>query len=201
MPGPGSGRYTTHVPSDTASRSRFTSRRDRYNARSVTASGPAGDFYGITDTNLTNATVAASLLTVAQSKLKPGIQTGDLDMFNNGVDMNYTGTTSPTGFGPPEGSNDEVGWRKPGDPVNNFVPDPRSPGASGTDAVNVSPVTTAPADAITPEVVKPNYVTTSPNIQQPLAQYQSTPLGSDLKVGKNPVRSGNQNDSGPPGGF
>ena len=61
-----------------------------------------------------------------------GIQSGDMGMFPNGVDLNYAytvGVVAPAA--PPDVS--KVKWTNPGDPANPYIPDITSPQNLGTD--------------------------------------------------------------------
>ena len=85
------------------------------------------------------------------------------------VDLTYqnrTGTTTPPGETLP----DEV-FAAPGGPMNRYVPNLQSPGASGTDAVRVEGTDMTENPRLTPEEVVGNVqVQDNPNLAQPANQ-------------------------------
>jgi len=167
MSGPGKGRYTNYTPLDVKSKARYDARYSLFNAKS---SNDSGKFPVNADTLAANA----------KALLSAG--TGDAQMFPQGVQMNYSGA---------QAFNTEN--KRAGDPSNAYVPDISSPGATGTDAVNVAPHGPEKIDAT---IMKPNHSAPTAKVgqnannlgtQSPVVTSTaigSIPIGTDLTIGK-----------------
>jgi hypothetical protein len=187
MSGPGSGRYTTYVPT--------ASPRNEMLSKLFNAKSPKGDIYGKAyETN--NAAAAASAVTRAIDNDKgmlpaDNTQAGDLSMFPNGVKFNFSDAPNVA----------NVKWDSPkfspsgvvtnfGGPANAYVPDISSPGAGKTQGIDkdVDP-------KITTADIKPDYTpgspgtgTTSPSTTSPLIGASSLTVGGKtLVMGKSSV--------------
>lgn len=197
MSGPGKGRYTTYV--DKASK-RNSLLWKLFNKK---APNESGVFYGGQEPSI-NSVAAAAVVARAKANVngegvgglfpENGLQSGDIQMFPDGVNLKYTGTTAS-----PVPNLADVKWdsqksnfsglptTNSGGPANAYVPDLTSPGPKktlGTDK-DVDP-------AITAEDIKPNYVpaapgtgTVSPSNTSPKIGGGS--LGSELTKGKSSV--------------
>jgi hypothetical protein len=86
------------------------------------------------------------------SQLKPDASRDVNPMFPKGVNLAFQGAED-VDIQPSVGT---VKWEKAGDPANPYVPDVRSPGASGNDSVNLAPQDSDPS--ITPGMIKPVYI-------------------------------------------
>lgn len=165
MSGPGSGRYTNYKPLDTASKARYDARYALFNAKSANDRGKFP---------------VDTLVADAKNLLSAG--KGDAQMFPQGVQMNYSGAQA---F--------DTTKNRAGDPANAYVPDISSPGATGTDAVNVAPhgPTKIAASDMKPNHSAPTTVvgqnannlgTQSPAVTS--NSIGSIPIGTDLTMGK-----------------
>jgi hypothetical protein len=161
---PGSGRYTTFVPSNA------TAEQQKKIAR-LKKNFPGGleDLYEGKSSNIDAAKAASDRAVAELNKGK-----GDPDMFGTGVSMNF-GEAPQT---------QDVVWKDPGDPANPYVPDLTSPGPGKTDGTDKDS-----DPEIKPEDVKPNFDsknptvnTTSPSATAP--RLGSFSLGQDLEKGK-----------------
>ena len=127
MSKPGSGRYTRYVPVDSP-RNRLL--RELFNKKA----GDSANLYGGHDQtdNIKAAEAAVARAVDNTTGLSPanGLQSGDPDMFPQGVKLNYSGETLGTGA-PPDPS--EIKWKKGGDPIGAYMPDISSPGPGITD--------------------------------------------------------------------
>lgn len=162
---PGSGRYTTYLPTKTVKTDRLSK---------LFKGGLSGLYSGKEN----NSDAAAAAVAVAKSVLTGK---GDQDLFGNGVDL---------GFGVNDGTvpnTTEVKWSKAGDPANPYVADLSSPGPGKTDGIDKD------ADPkLAPEDIKPNFDsknpsvnTTSPSATAP--RLGSISLGENLQRGKSSV--------------
>jgi len=176
MSGPGQGRYTTYVP-NASDKNKMLSKL--FNERSPNGRGEIyGAAYQTDPAAAAKSTVdrATANVTNGVGGVIPadGIQTGDINMFPTGVNLNFEG-------GPNTG---DVKWQNPGDPANGYVPDLSSPGAGRTDPTqkDVDP-------GIKPADVKPNYVagTLGSGTQAPSALSVKSPIGKNLVMGKSSV--------------
>jgi hypothetical protein len=142
MGNPGSGRYTAYVGPALLNK-RYAMLNTLFNARS-----PKGDIYenaGVND----NVTAAANVVKYA-GKFFTGNVKGN-DMFSLGVDLNFG--DAPTLA--------DVKAGAIGGPVNSFVPNLSSPGASAGDVTNIVPIAST---AIAPIDLNSRYLA-SPTIQ------------------------------------
>lgn len=89
-----------------------------------------------TDSEGTKATVVEIAQVYLRASKTNGIATGDLGMFPNNVDLKYQGRG--LAYGPPGDTLDEKDLKKPGAPLNAFVPDITAPGpAAGASTTSV----------------------------------------------------------------
>ena len=186
MSGPGSGRYTTYVPT--------ASTKNELLSKLFNAKSPNGDIYDKAyQTDL--AAAASAAVKIATDKTKGmlpvgGLQTGDINMFPNGVKLNYADAPNVA----------DVKWdsakfspsgvvTNAGGPANAYVPDISSPGAGKTDGVqkDVNP-------NISAKDLKPDYVpaapgtgTTSPNSTSPTIGTSTLGSGRKLVMGRSSV--------------
>ena len=182
---PGSGRYTTYVPVDSP---RNKMLRELFNKKA----GDAGALYGDPD-QTNNIDAAAVVLARAKDDSKgiipaSGHQSGDPDMFTQGVKLDYTGEVD--GVSAPDLS--EVKWKKPGDPIGGYVPDISSPGPGKTDGVQKdNPEITQ--EEVYADVTGKSYLPGA-NTASPKASSEkignTASLGSDLEKGKSSSSTG-----------
>lgn len=179
MSSPGSGRYTTYVP---VASPRNTLLSKLFNGRAA-ADQAAGVIYGKADQTNNKDAAAAAVATATGAKgiAPPGKQTGDLDMFPEGVDLSF-GKTHKDDL-----DVSKVAWQKAGDPANAYVPDITSPGPGKT-----SPMDKNADPKISVADLKPNYQpgapgtgTASPSTTSPALG--DTPIGKPLTMGKSSV--------------
>lgn len=132
MSSPGSGRYTRYVPKST---DRSILLKKLFNDKA----GEAGKIYGNAapgDFAAAAAAAVASARANAAGETPAGIlpangrQSGDPEMFPDGVMLDYSGVID--GVSAPNPS--DVVWRRGGDPISAHVPDVTSPGPGITDA-------------------------------------------------------------------
>lgn len=126
----------------------------------------------------------ARLTTVARAKayLTPKHQAGDVGLFPNGVNLDFTGDTqSPPNF-------EDVKWQKAGDPALPYAPDVRSPGPGVTSAEVSEILQSKPTDTVA-DVVGDGYVPGAPGTstkspaQTTPAIARSNDLGQGNKLG------------------
>ncbi len=143
-----------------------------------------GIFNGKTEDETREMVVAAGNTILRAQRVS-----GDPSMFPEGVNMDYTGTST---ISPPNGSINVDGN---GDPMNAFIPDVSSPGPgkSGASATELGELRTdgVHKDAsknpkLDPKEYKPNYVP-SISTKQPAGSvvYQKNVLGEDNKFDTN----------------
>jgi hypothetical protein len=154
MTAPGRGRYTTYV--QPGPNPRNTLLWKLFNKK---APNDAGVFYGgqepTDNVAAANAVVARATANVVNGVggLFPanGIQSGDHDMFPNGVKLTFA--DAPDLDDPQTG----VKWSRAGDPANPYVPDLSSPGPGRTNGIDKD---------VNPEIseanIKPNYTSGAP---------------------------------------
>lgn len=176
MSGPGSGRYTAYVPA--------ASPRNEMLSKLFNAKSEKGDIYGKAyQTDLTAA--AAEVIKKATDNEKglvpaDGTQAGDINMFPEGVKINFSGAPDIP---------KEVKWKRPGDAANAYVPDLSSPGAGKTLGIEKE---------VDPKIevndIKPNYVpgapdtgTVSPALTSPALGSPPLSIGKKLIMGKSSV--------------
>lgn len=186
MSGPGSGRYTTYVPT--------ASSKNELLSKLFNAKSPTGDVYGKAyQTDLAAAAnVAVAAATDKTKGMLPigGLQTGDINMFPNGVKLNY-------GEAPNVG---DVKWdsakfspsgvvTNSGGPANSYVPDISSPGAGRTEGVQKDVNPNVSAKDIKPDYVAgaPGTGTTSPNATSPTIGTSTLGAGRRLVMGRSSI--------------
>lgn len=113
----GTGRYTKFAAEAS---DKNTLLNKIFHSEHPTLKSPTQDLVG-KEVEVRDQTVA-----LANEKLVPSHQIGDLGHFPTGVDLDYT--TAPT--------MEDVKWTKPGDPANPYTPDITSPGPGRTDGVD-----------------------------------------------------------------
>lgn len=186
MSGPGSGRYTTYVPA--------ASPKNEMLSKLFNAKSPNGDFYGKSyQTDV--AAAAAAVVATATDKDKgllpsDGTQAGDINMFPNGVRLNFADAPNladvkwdSTKFSPSGVVTNSGG------PANSYAPDISSPGVGKTLGIDKD------ADPkISVSDLKPNYVpgapgtgTVSPSSTSPTIGTSTLNAGKRLVMGKSSV--------------
>lgn len=179
MSKPGSGRYTTFVPVDSP-RNRLL--RELFNKKA----GDKGIIYGDAD-QTDNAKAAAAAVSRAKDNttgINPenGHQSGDPDMFPQGVKLDYSGEVDGVSLPNPT----DVKWKKGGDPIGAYMPDVSSPGPGITDGTQKDNPGVTQEEAYADVKGKPfvsDANTASPKIaSQKVAAGAS--LGKDLEKGK-----------------
>lgn len=179
MSKPGSGRYTRYVPVDSP-RNRLL--RELFNKKA----GDKGDLYGGHD-QTDNIQAAAAVLARAKDNstgINPvsGLQTGDPEMFPQGVKLNYSGEVD--GVSVPDPS--DVKWKKGGDPIGAYMPDVSSPGPGITDGTQKDDPGVTQEQAYTDIKGKP--FVSDANTASPVVSSQKVSsgaaLGQDLEKGK-----------------
>ena len=130
MSKPGDGRYTNYTPVQKDSSDRMMRRIAFYNAQST-----VGNIYNNTgDIPVIDRAAAAANVTTAAKGYFQGVVAGDKDFFPKDVDLS---------FGKAPDLNDATHvaaiQSKLGGPANAYVPNLTSPGATGTDKVNLAP--------------------------------------------------------------
>jgi len=121
MANPGSGRYTTYVGPSSLNK-RYAMLNTLFNARSS-----QGDIYENAGVNSND--IAAANVAKYAGDFFAGVVKGN-DMFPLGVDLNFGNAPNL----------EDVKAGKIGGPVNSFVPNLSSPGASGGEATNIVPI-------------------------------------------------------------
>lgn len=130
MSKPGGGRYTNYTPVKKDSSDRMMRRIAFYNAQSK-----VGNIYGNTgDIPVMDRDTAATNVTEAVKGYFQGTVAGDTDFFPKGVDLSF-------GEAPDLKDAAHVSsiQSAAGGPANAYVPNLTSPGATGTDKVNLTP--------------------------------------------------------------
>lgn len=164
----GNGKYTQYAP---PMGDRNTLLNKLFRSSDANQKPIAQDLVGKED-DVRKATVA-----IAQANLQPSHQTGDLNLFPNGVDLNFSGAPNPA----------DVKWTNPGDPENAYTPDISSPGPGKTEGTD---------KAVDPQIkvsdLKPAYVPGAPGTgtRAPLATVAKLVAASLLGV------QGKMGDSG-----
>lgn len=143
------------------------------------AANEAGIFYGEANASVEKA--SSTIVERAISLIARG--EGDRSMFPTGVKMDYSDAPSLI---------DDVKFSKAGDPSNPFVPDLRSPGATGVDGVvNVDPKARANDPELSIAAVKPNMIVGVPQKFDADAGTVGTgtvsPASTSSTVGKFPI--------------
>lgn len=156
---PGSGRYTTYIP---------TNNQKRVFLNRLFKGGMSALYDGATS-NADAATAAANRFI---GEFKKGV--GDVDLFGNGVDMSYSEAPDTT----------EVKWKNPGDPANPYIPDLSSPGPGKTDGTDKDVDPQIQTTDIKPKFdpSNPTVNTTSPSATSP--RLGTFSLGENLEGGK-----------------
>jgi hypothetical protein len=116
----GQGKYTAYVPVA----SNRNSRLGQLFKGNETAENPFASTMDSGD----NETARQETIARAEELLRPDKQTGDLQHFPDGVNMNYEGTQALDIPNLPD-----VKWESASDPANPYMPDPTSPGPGITD--------------------------------------------------------------------
>lgn len=135
----------------------------------------------------------AQAIEAAKQYVVPASQTGDLNIFPNGVNLDYSG--DPNGITAPDTKEGgDVKWQKAGDPANPFTPDLRSPGPGSTDAPSADNLQTDPNISVA-DVQGAGYVpgapgtgTKSPAKSGPEV-YDNAQLGKTQKLGDSGANS------------
>lgn len=142
---PGKGKYTQYAPpsSDKNTLLNKLFKSNDANLRPITQ-----DLVGQEEAAI------SAVIDIAIEKLQPAKQAGDMRMFPQGVDLNYSYASVDPAVTP---NLEKVEWKNAGDPANSYVPDISSPGPGKTDGVDKS---------TNPEIksvdIKPNYVPGAP---------------------------------------
>lgn len=179
MSKPGSGRYTTYVPVDSP-RNRLL--RELFNKKA----GDKGNLYGDPD-QTDNIKAAAAVVARAKDNatgISPegGHQSGDPDMFPQGVKLDYSGEVDGVSLPDPA----DIKWKKAGDPIGAFMPDVSSPGPGNTDGTQKENPGITQEEAYTDVKGKP--FVSDANTASPKATAQkiagSGTVGQNLEKGK-----------------
>jgi hypothetical protein len=152
---PGSGRYTTYLPTSNPSK--------RVYLNKLFKGGMSALYEGAT----TNAEAATAAVNRAVTELSKGI--GDVDLFGNGVSMKFENAPDTT----------TVEWKNPGDPANPYVPDLSSPGPGKTEGVDKD---TNPQIETTD--IKPKFDPSNPTVNTTSPSATSERLGT-FSLGEN----------------
>lgn len=141
----GKGKYTQYAPPSSEKNTRLNK---LFKSNDSTLKPIVQDLVG------QEIKVREAVIEIAKAKLQPAKQDGDISMFPQGVDMNYTYASVDPAAAP---NIEKVEWKNAGDPANPYMPDVSSPGPGNTDGVDKS---------VNPEIktvdVKPNYVPGAP---------------------------------------
>ena len=158
---PGSGRYTTYVPTITAKTTYL---------QKLFKGGLAGLYDGQTSNIAAAAAASANAVKLIDGK-------GDPDLFGAGVAFGY-GDAPKTS---------DVKWANPGDPANPYVPDLSSPGPGKTDGVEKDVNPQIKTTDIKPnfDPGNPTVNTTSPSSTSP--RLGTLSVGEELQLGKSSV--------------
>jgi hypothetical protein len=160
---PGSGRYTTYVPTKSPRTERLF-KLFKFGAP---------DIYGGAESNKDAAAVTAA----TAKALFDGTVKGDPDMFGTGVSLSHVTAPNTT----------EVKWSAAGDPANPYTPDLTSPGPGKTEGTDKDADPGLKSTDIKPnfDPGNPTVNTTSPSATS--ARVGSLSLGENLIPGKSSV--------------
>lgn len=144
----GTGKYTVYAP---PASDKNTLLNKLFNSKDAVVKSPTQDLVGKEND------ARAAIIAIAQANLTPAHQQGDLGMFPNGIDLDFSGQSAS--IQPPntvEGK--DVTWTRAGDPANSYIPDISSPGPGKTEGLDKSE-----DPKIAAKDIKPNYVPGAPN--------------------------------------
>ena len=172
------GRYTTYVGGVATDARKLLSK--------LFPAGPFAKEVTAGDEKAAQKVIAATATAVVVNGvggLRPsnGIQSGDMGMFPNGVDLSYSAKTLPADQFPDVS---KVKWKSPGDPGDAYIPDITSPGPGKTDGRD---------KAVDPGVGSKDVPRTSSdpagqNLRNPVvdgpAIYNNNTIGSQQKPGE-----------------